>query len=631
MTLIAPWLALGLLLALVPALLVLWILRLRRARIRVPAQWLWSDAREDLRAQVPFQRLRWSILLLLQLIALGLLLLAAARPRVVASLHSGGRTVLMIDTSASMHTRDASQGRRRFDAAREAVRGAIDRLHPGGLMDHGGGQTMLVTLGARPQIVQPFTSSRAVLLQALESIDVTDEPATLTPALDLAHAWAAVPDPDAGEAPTEGTTHLEVFSDGGLADLVDALDGLDAPLVLQHVGAEDTPNAAIARIGGTRDPADPAKLTPWVSVMHWAAQAASVKIRLVINGEPSSVRAIELPAATEDGPGRVDVMFPAVRSAGRTALTAELVPGDALAEDDIARCIVPESGGARVAQMGKSAPLLRRALAALGLHAAGDESPDLVVAVSDTTAALPAVPSLSFGAPPVSAMVKPAATVPDTSIATSSHRHAVSRGSRLTGIRAAGAHVVQVDPGVRVLASSREGPLIVAWREQGVPRIHVGFEPSRSTWPQREDFITFLVDATAWLVGIDDEAGGHVAGDRIELALPAQTTSVDVQFNGDTIDTFSPADPSRAIWGPAPQAGVYAFHWASPDAQGVREAVVNMPVAVEGDTRRGAFTIDDPLLEARRASDRGVPLWPFAVIGAVLTLIAEWWIWVKRQ
>ena len=133
----APWLALILLCTLVPLLLLLWILRLRRARVRVPAAWLWVEATDDLRAEIPFKRLRWSVLLLLQCIALALLILAAARPRVTTNDGRGGRTVLLIDVSASMHTRDDPGGDRRFEQAIDAARAAVDRLHPGGLLDAG--------------------------------------------------------------------------------------------------------------------------------------------------------------------------------------------------------------------------------------------------------------------------------------------------------------------------------------------------------------------------------------------------------------------------------------------------------------------------------------------------------------
>ena len=258
----APWLALGLLAALGPALLVLWILRMRRARLRVPAQWLWDESREDLRAQVPFQRLRWSVLLLLQAIALALLLLAAAQPRVATSDGRGGRTVLLVDASASMQTRDGMQGGTRFDDAIEAARAAVDRLHPAGLLGNTGGQTMLVTLEGEARIVQPFTGSRTLLHRALDDLRATDASALFEQAAMLSSAWAAVPDPDAApDSPPPPPARLELFTDGGLADLATVAAGLDN-LRVHSTGTAGTSNSAVARVGGQRSHDDSARIEP---------------------------------------------------------------------------------------------------------------------------------------------------------------------------------------------------------------------------------------------------------------------------------------------------------------------------------------------------------------------------------
>jgi len=628
----APWLAFVLLALLVPALLALWILRLRRARVRVPAQWLWVEAREDLRAEVPFQKLRWSVLLLLQCIALALLILAAARPRVTLDMGRGGRTVLLVDTSASMRTRDGAQGATRFDMALDSARAAVDRLHPGSLLAGNSGRTMVMALGAQPRIVQPFTDSRALLLRALDSMYVGDEPATIGEALDLSSAWSAVPDPDAMEdAGPARQARIELFSDGRLHDLETAVEGLDRPLVLHRVGDEATTNRAVAMVGGTRSPEDPDTLRPWASVMHWGPEAITVDVRLAVDDAAVAVRRIELPAAEDGAAGRVDVLFPSLRVAHEVLLRADILPHDLLPEDDTAAAIVPASTGGVVELLGDPDPLLVRAVQAIGMDVLSSASPDLVVAVLSEPATLPAVPSLSFGVPPVSAFVRGIGSPVPATIATSDPRHPVSRGSRLSGVRVDGVIPLAVEAGARVLAEATVGAVIVAWRENGVPRVHVSFRPERSSWPLTEDFITFLVDASAWLVGLADESATVRAGDMLEVALPVDAEQIHVRFDGKVVGRLDPIDPSRTVWGPATQAGIYDVGWMSADGEQSKRIAVSMPVLLEGDVRLGEAAAHATLIEQHDAARRSVPLWAFAVSMALITLVLEWWIWARRQ
>src|SRR3954449_7785230 len=83
----------------VPSLLLLYFLKLRRREMPVSSTLLWRKAIQDLQVNAPFQRLRRNLLLLLQLILLALLCLALSRP--VANYTPGAAklSVILIDRS----------------------------------------------------------------------------------------------------------------------------------------------------------------------------------------------------------------------------------------------------------------------------------------------------------------------------------------------------------------------------------------------------------------------------------------------------------------------------------------------------------------------------------------------------
>src|SRR5215510_11731441 len=94
----------------VPSLLVLYFLKLRRREMPVSSTLLWKKAIQDLQVNAPFQKLRRNLLLLLQMLLL--LVLALSRPVANYSRGAGESTVIVIDRSASMSARDIDGGKR---------------------------------------------------------------------------------------------------------------------------------------------------------------------------------------------------------------------------------------------------------------------------------------------------------------------------------------------------------------------------------------------------------------------------------------------------------------------------------------------------------------------------------------
>src|SRR5437667_9537854 len=92
-------LALG---ATLPIVVIFYLLKVRRHDEEISSTFLWNDLIRDLAAHEPLQRLKWSLLLVLQLIGLALIALAVARPFTEQEGQRPVHAVLLVDGSASM-------------------------------------------------------------------------------------------------------------------------------------------------------------------------------------------------------------------------------------------------------------------------------------------------------------------------------------------------------------------------------------------------------------------------------------------------------------------------------------------------------------------------------------------------
>ena len=125
----------------VPAVIAMYLLKLRRDEAVVPSTLLWTRLVADVEANAPWQRLRRSLLLLLQLLLVIALALLAARPFLERPAGLARDIVLVMDTSASMArdrrragSADGGQAGRDRGAPRPADRrqGQRDRRRPNG-------------------------------------------------------------------------------------------------------------------------------------------------------------------------------------------------------------------------------------------------------------------------------------------------------------------------------------------------------------------------------------------------------------------------------------------------------------------------------------------------------------------
>ncbi|MGP1345243.1 MAG: vWA domain-containing protein [Phycisphaerales bacterium] len=292
----------------VPLLLALYFLKLRRRPARISSTLLWESAVRDMQANVPFRMIRPSWLLLLQAIIVALLCLALARPTVMLPGRGGERTIIAIDLSASMLGTDGTPersgepgGTRLAEAKRRATDAAMRIVDAGG-------EVMVVSFAARPQVLTQFTRNKALLRQTIEGVGGTDQPVDFDRAVAL---LAALTRGDASEeADAEPPARVVIVSDGALERRRSTGATLSADRLefvrVGPAGDAEKENFGIVALAAQRDYEDPGLVRVFVRVLSTAIEEQTITLTARLSGRVIDSGAVLIPgrgarAASDDG------------------------------------------------------------------------------------------------------------------------------------------------------------------------------------------------------------------------------------------------------------------------------------------------------------------------------------------
>ena len=173
------------LLGVIPIVVALHFLKLRRHTRLVSSIMFWLSTDEDRRANVPFQRIRNLLLPLLQVLFLLLLVCSIARPALRKPGFMSGKAILIVDNSASMSSKE--MGQTRLTLAKQEAQQYIERVSARG------GMMLMVTNSPETYIQQAFTTDTSKLHHAIENITQTHAPRNLRPVFDAATRYADSP------------------------------------------------------------------------------------------------------------------------------------------------------------------------------------------------------------------------------------------------------------------------------------------------------------------------------------------------------------------------------------------------------------------------------------------------------
>ncbi|MEO0594699.1 MAG: VWA domain-containing protein [Chloroflexota bacterium] len=265
MSFLAPLATLFALLA-IPIIL-LYMLRLRRREQVVSSNFLWQQILQDREANTPWQRLRRNILLILQLIILALIVLALMRPAQVVPTITSGKTVILLDASASMNATDVN-GNTRFAEAQEQALVLLGNLTADATSDD---QISVIRVAETADPLTPYTTDFQSVRQAVLNAEVGQGAGDWSTALTLAAAGS------------QGASNFNIIiiTDGGISDSGQLPENIPAPIIIP-VG-ESNANIAITALATRTLPGQAPQL--FAQVRNYSDVPVEIALNIRLDGE----------------------------------------------------------------------------------------------------------------------------------------------------------------------------------------------------------------------------------------------------------------------------------------------------------------------------------------------------------
>ncbi len=467
--------ALGFLI-LVPLLILLYFLKLKRPQIKVASTLLWQKVLEDMRVNSPFQRLKKSLLLLLQLILLLLLIFALARPWLKSRAESDKSIIVMIDISASMMTEN-EDGKTRLEEAKRAIGKQIQDLHHKSEM-------MILTFDSRASIVCSFTNNRNRLKSALANIEANQTPTDIGPALRIA----------AGVAKTRKNPRLLLYSDGGFPDP----GKIELPMQIeyQQMGTKRS-NLAITQMNIRRSLLDQNEIELFVSVSNFGDAALDGEMKVMLDDKLLDSKYFSI-----DGGKTISRVFQAkMRGAG--IMKVEYDTDDALAVDNVAYQIVQPPRERRILVISENPYYIFKALRAIPntdvTIGRMEEFPKFrakdFVAVIWSNVENPKVAdtnNIYFGCQPNIAGLTVGGEVAQPDVAEWDTTHPINRFIDYSNLVISKALAVTFPKNTNIILSSSKNPLVGVVEQRGRTLVVSTFDIHSSSWPFQVTMLYFI-------------------------------------------------------------------------------------------------------------------------------------------
>ncbi len=653
----------------VPPLVVLYFLKLKRTVRMVPSTLLWRRAVEDLQVNSPFQRLRSSLLLFLQLLVLIAAAIALGQPMFRAVEAYEGTLVFLIDQSASMGVVEAD-GVSRLDRAKEQAKLHVDKMG-------NDARAMIIAFSDRATVVSSFDADKRALKRKMDSIEQAQSRSALGEAIRLAEAYTQniiIGTEEAGSeiAPQSPapTATVFVFTDGRIEDADKVtLQRLELEKIrLIPVGARGD-NVGIIAMGARRNYQNPQVLEVAATVRNFGSQPVSFDAVLYVGGESVDIKTVELQAAAQDGkdggrrsrraPGSVRVIaFDEIEFGGGGIVEVTLRLDDALLVDNRAWTVIEPPRHMRVLLVSDWNPFLQNVLATLPLelvqmtgekYETVDEAEisdgerslfDVVIMDGHSTDRLPQGNYFFWGAVPKIDGVNVGGLIDDQVIFNWDDTHPVLRHVAVDTLYVYEWLELQLPPEAVSLIDGETTPVMAYMTRRASQFLISAFnlildegtdKRMNAHWVTSADFVVFMQNALDFLASNLTTTGKTSVspGEPVTLPLPERVQNVKVHRPDGTVDEVPATGYQTVYYARTRQVGTYRME---PGIDGHDVFAVNLFDPVESDVEpTHELALGADAIEARTERvEVSRPAWPYVLLVMLAVLLVEWIVYNQR-
>lgn len=581
---------------------VLYLLKMRRKDLRVPATFLWPARTEEVRANALFQRLRFSWLMVLQLVALSLIVFSLARPQTKQQGLAGEATVLVVDAGASMGATDVKASR--FDEAKRLAREMIQGMRAGDRL-------ALIVAGPAPKVVFPLGNDPAKQVAALEGIRQSDADVDVGEAMRLASALVGGLDGARIVLLSDGCfERIENFSRGKAAVDYRVIGEKDANLAITALGVSESANGRKLYVG--------VKNTGVRNLQGTISLYADGK---AIDSEQISVKSKLQWGKTLNAPPQAKL------------IEAKLECDDYLKADNYAATLATKGSALRVLLITRGDLFLERALAldprvtldrATSLPADADGKYDVVVFDGIPERKVAAKGVLTFGSATSVAPIRENGFAEKPTF-DSAEDVPLLRGVDFRSVFVDRAQKLEAKGSGKAIAKASSGALVVASEEGPTRHVVVAFEPMLSDFPLQVGFPIFVANALDYLGG---EAGSDMLVVRpgVPFSLPTTQSAV-LTGPGKESVTINPTGGNLVIR-EADRVGHYRLKVGAKE----RDVYVSMRSERRSDIDPSKeVALGGGQVKAVKAPQRFADFWRPLGILCLAVLCAEWALYARKS
>lgn len=653
------WLLLGMI---PPLIVLLYFLKLRRSPVEVPSTYLWLKTIEDMHVNSIWQRLRNNLLLLLQLLAVLLAMLAVLRPGCEGEQLVGERFIFVIDQSASMSATDATDRKTRLDRAKQQTTALIDRMKRDD-------SAMVISFSDRAIVQQSYTKNKSLLKRKVNEIQQTQRTSDLNEAL-LAASGLANPgstsdrenalDVQVAEA-LEATLYL--FSDGAVKEVPKfSLGNLTAEY--RPIGAPDPPpNVGITAFSLNDQIEIGEQVQVFARLQNSGMTDASVDLELFVNDQLRDAKAqVKVPSlgSTSLNFDLTDLMAGLEEPA---PIRLQIENEDVYMQDNIAHCILnpPRMVNvliitdynqylqlvtktdriSKLAQVQfenrsylKDKTYLERAT--LGHY-------DLIIYDQCAPETPPACNAVYWAAVPRNGAWQTNENLEVTPITDVDSAHPLMYAVAMGEVNILSSQTLSGPQGSIALIETSKGAVMMIGPREGYEDLVIGFPlieysasgaiTNNSDWPRKLSFPLFVQNLLTYLGGGSRlSASRNISpGELVTLKTQFPVPEIDVKDPGGNIARVKARADGNFVFSQTDRSGVYDVITAGGQKLDQRFAVnlldrLESDLAVRNDMQLGYSKVEGKV-ESEPARKE---FWPWVVLLILVVVILEWVIYNRR-